>query len=322
MKTIVTRPEPQPSEETSFRLYLRAELARRCARNAKYSLRSFARQLGVDHSTLSQILRGRRALTPAVIGKLGSRLGLDERRLQAYRAGAREIVVYLTGAPRGAGDEAGALRGGRRVPGRRGALLGGSNASRGGAGASGGGSRAARSVSISGEARRLTQDAASVMADWYHFAILELIRLKCFRPDSRWIARVLDIGVDDVNMALQRLLRLGLLEMTARGKWVDRSGPATASLADFTHAAVQRLFEQVRRLEHDAVGRLPSGRAEWSATTLAVNTARLPEAAARLARFRSEMVALLEQDAERNDVYRLDLGLFPVTRIGGDGTPD
>ena len=52
----------------------------------------------------------------------------------------------------------------------------------------------------------------------YHFAILELTRLSEFRADSRWIARVLDISVDEVNVALQRLIRLDLLDMA-----VDRS---------------------------------------------------------------------------------------------------
>jgi transcriptional regulator with XRE-family HTH domain len=267
MKTIATQATPQATEETSFRLFLRAELARRCARNPRYSLRSFARQLGVDHATLSQLLRGRRALTAAAIDRLGTRLKLDEKRIEIYRVSAR--------------------REGRRYP-------------------------------SAGEARRLTQDAANVMADWCHFAILELVRLRSFRPDSRWIARVLDIGVDEVNMALQRLLRLGLLEMPERGRWVDRSGPSTASLEDFTQAAVQRLFEQLRRLEHDSVKRT-AGRAEWSSTTLAVNTARIAAASARLARFQRELIAFLEQDTEKNEVYRIDIGLFPVTRIGTDG---
>jgi hypothetical protein len=53
------------------------------------------------------------------------------------------------------------------------------------------------------------------MRPWYHFAILELTRLQDFQPDSRWIARVLGLNPDEVNIALARLMRLGLLEMVS-----------------------------------------------------------------------------------------------------------
>jgi transcriptional regulator with XRE-family HTH domain len=67
--------------------FLRRELARRQARNARYSLRAFARDLDCDHATLSQWLRGTRPLSNEaeeyVFGRLD--LGVDER------ARAREL---------------------------------------------------------------------------------------------------------------------------------------------------------------------------------------------------------------------------------------
>jgi transcriptional regulator with XRE-family HTH domain len=120
-----------------FRRLLTRELARRAARNERYSLRAFARHLRVDHATLSQWLRGRRPITPRTVARLAPRL--------AGTAGA---------AP--------------------------------------------------------------------DFAILALTGSPDFQPDSRWIAGTLGTSVDDVNMALQRLLRLGLLQMTTRYAWVVR----------------------------------------------------------------------------------------------------
>ncbi len=54
-------------------------------------------------------------------------------------------------------------------------------------------------------------------------AILELTRRQGFRPDSRWIARELRVTVDEANIALQRLLRLELLEMVSPDRWIDIS---------------------------------------------------------------------------------------------------
>jgi transcriptional regulator with XRE-family HTH domain len=83
-----------------FRQLLVDELARRCARNRRYSLRAFARFLGTDHSTLSQLLRGRRRLTRRTVLALGRRLGLSDAVLA--RCGALEddhAVLHAVGLP-------------------------------------------------------------------------------------------------------------------------------------------------------------------------------------------------------------------------------
>jgi transcriptional regulator with XRE-family HTH domain len=62
----------------SFTVYLQDELARRRGRNRRYSIRAFAQALGTDHSSLSQVLRGRRRLTDAAAGRYARALGLDD----------------------------------------------------------------------------------------------------------------------------------------------------------------------------------------------------------------------------------------------------
>jgi hypothetical protein len=98
------------------------------------------------------------------------------------------------------------------------------------------------------EVQQLARDAASLLSDWSHLGILELIHLEEFKPDTRWIARVLGLTPDEVNVAVTRLVRLGLLKMAARDRWIDKSGNAAAGLAEFAQVAVQRLSEQVRTL--------------------------------------------------------------------------
>lgn len=236
-----------------FRLFLQQELARRCARNPQYSLRAFANFLGIDHSTLSQLLRGRRGFSKTVIQRLSIRLGLDAETRARF------------------------------VP------------------------QPARTESA---APKLTEETARLLADWQHHAILELLHLDTFRPDSRWIARVLGIPVDEVNIAVQRLLRLGLLRMEPGG-WVDTTGPAIANEGEFTQAAVDRLAAEVRRLAAPATG---DGRwREFSSTTLAVGREQLPALRALLDRLRQDLNDLFENAGQRDDVYRLDISLWPVT---------
>jgi uncharacterized protein (TIGR02147 family) len=154
----------------------------------------------------------------------------------------------------------------------------------------------------------------SVIVDWYHFAILELTRLDEFQCDSRWIARVLDISVDEVNLAVQRLIRLGLLDMESPDRWIDRSGDAHVSLGSLSPETLDRQQAQARTLSVGAVRTAPVTLRDHGSITLAVNSARLPRAVELIARFREQLVDLL-QDGGADDVYQLEIALFPVTTI-------
>jgi uncharacterized protein (TIGR02147 family) len=263
---LLSTPTP-PSPANCFRLYLRAELGRRCAKNPQYSLRAFAKFLAIDHATLSQLLSGKRPLSARTILRLGTRLGLDRAAIDRYAA--EEYRFSQIAADKG----------------------------------------------TLSEMRQLADDAARVISDWYHYAILELTRLHDFKPDSRWIARVLGITTDEVNLAVTRLVRLRLLFMADRHHWIDQSGDTTASLADFNRSAVQHLSQQVRQLMLGALEKVPAARCEYSSTTLAVSTQRLPGVLERIARFRRELVSVLGEDGVRDDVYQLEINFFPVTQL-------
>src|SRR5436305_268850 len=86
-----------------FAAFLDHELKRRQRRNRRYSLRAFARDLGCDHSTLSQWMRGRRALTPDSIAQLARAMRLDEARLAYCREFdplAGEVIAAAADCPR------------------------------------------------------------------------------------------------------------------------------------------------------------------------------------------------------------------------------
>jgi hypothetical protein len=125
----------------TLRIVLQTELARRRSGNSRYSLRSFARDLSVDHSTLSQILRGRRRLTGRSVRAFGGRL-----RLQAPHI-------------------------------------------------------------------------AELCALENESAVLSALDRPGFQADSRWVASMVGIPLDEVNVTLQRLLRKRIVAMTTRARW-------------------------------------------------------------------------------------------------------
>ena len=268
MKSNQTAPD---TEGASLQRILQHELASRCTKNRQYLLRAFARDLETDHSTLSQILRGRRTLTDRAIRKLGESLGLS----------ADDIDQCV-------------LREARRAPAER----------------------KSGSVRV---LRELTEDTLSVISGFEHYAILELTHLDDFRPDVLWISRVLGLTPDEVNVAVARLCRLGLLAMVSPTEWVDSTGDVTHLLDGLAYEAVWRLSERARRHAIEiAVGASPHDRLhELSSTTLAVDQRRIPEALRILAKARNDVLRVLSESDRRDHVYHLDISMVPLT-----GDPD
>ncbi len=253
------------SDEASFRRLLQEELARRCTRNRQYSLRAFARDLETDHSTLSQILRGRRTLTERTIRKLGAILGLASKDI------SKHVLRELQRAP---------------------------------SGPTGG------TVSV---LRELTEDTLAVISGFEHYAILELTHLDAFRPDVRWISRVLGLSPDVINVAVQRLLRIGLLKWVSSETWVDCTGDVTHLLDGIAYDAVWRLSERARQHALGSDHAAPDRLHEFSSTTLAVDHRKLPEALRILTKARNQVLRVLSESDRRDQVYHLDISLIPLT---------
>lgn len=81
-----------------FRELLGDRLAHARARNARYSLRAFARDLGLHHGTLSQLLSGRRPASVRQIRAIGARLGLDDACIARCCAHELDAVVRAIAA--------------------------------------------------------------------------------------------------------------------------------------------------------------------------------------------------------------------------------
>ena len=89
----------------------------------------------------------------------------------------------------------------------------------------------------------MAADAACVLVEPIHRALLALVLTEGFRPDTRLLARVLDSDVDLVNVAVQRLASLGLVVMESAERW---STPLSAD--DVTSAGFEtRIWEHATR---------------------------------------------------------------------------
>jgi hypothetical protein len=98
----------------------------------------------------------------------------------------------------------------------------------------------ARTAERQSQLRHWTAEAMAIVNAPVHWHIVRLSRDRSFHPDCRWLASQTGVTVDEVNLALTRLLRLGLID----GQWKDRTGLRTLDEASFRKLALARVQEK------------------------------------------------------------------------------
>lgn len=163
--------------------------------------------------------------------------------------------------------------------------------------------------------QNLSLDTFAVISDWYHYAILELTYLDDFKPDAAWIGQRLGITKSEVNIAVERLVRLNLLEFGKDGSWRDRSAngrlshlnPKLSSQSARNYQG-QLLALSKRSLEQDAF-ELRS----HSSATLCFDPDDLPAATEAITKFRRKFARDFQPKGRAKEVYQLQISFFPLT---------
>lgn len=242
----------------SFRQYLQQELMNRCAKNPQYSLRSFAKALGIQAPTLSHMMRGTRKISPMMIKRLSLALGLGPEETLA-------MISNKDGVPE--------------------SLM------------------------------QLTVDNFNLISEWYHFAILELVNSENFQADHKWIARVLGITTSEVNIAVERLIRLGLVEVDEDGQWILQSVNNTTVGHEFTTVAHKKLQKQFLQKATEAIDLIPIELRDQTGMTFSMCIEDMEEVKNRIKAFRRELTNFIERKpVPKDEVYQLSISFFPLSQ--------
>ena len=254
---------------------LRDALTERVKRNPRYSLRAFAQTLDLDPGTFSQMLSGKRFPSEKLAERIFEQINFSPEE-------QKEFLKSLAEAK----DKAGLKR-------------------------------------ISPDLRKLLQDKSEsnlpkdlsinlfkVVADWYHFAILELPFTKAFKSDPKWIARVLGISSSEAHSAIQRLLELELLEIKD-GRLKRVHSQINSADRTLTTSAHKKRQEQVLEKSIQSLQNDPIEERNHTAMTFAIDSRKIQEAKKRIETFMAEMTQFLEE-GERDRVFELTVSLFPL----------
>ena len=159
-------------------------------------------------------------------------------------------------------------------------------------------------------------DNFDCISKWYHYATLELMHVKNFRTDVKWIAKRLNISVSETKGAIDRLIRLGYIKVNQDGKWQDLTSGYTTSATNSSQTTVAKKNHQKEIFSKalNAIDEYSIDQRSHSGVTLAVDTKNIDKVRELVKKFRQELLTYLEQsNSEANEVYQLCVAFFPLT---------
>ncbi|MGE3260230.1 MAG: TIGR02147 family protein [Bacteriovoracia bacterium] len=262
-------------EQTNYRVLLKAAWSEKAAKGKGYSLRSLARKVGVSPSFLSEMLNGKKSLSMDLAFKIAVKLGLTETETQNLC-----LLAQLEN---------------EQDPDFRSEIL-----------------KRINHLHPRKKTHDLSTDLFKVIADWYHFAILEMTHLPGFRLRAESISKSLNISKIEAEVAIERLLRLELLEKTAKGSY-RKTHDYVLAQSQISAGALRQFHRQYLEKAQLAL-EAQSPRERVSATdVLPLNSKYLPEVDRLSREFSSAVLRLSEKTGTKDAVYALGVHCFRLT---------
>ena len=261
-------------DTVSYRTFLSEELTRRIKSNSRYSQRAFARHLGLSPGELSEILRGKRGLSLKSALRIAKSLGLNSTEAKH--------LIHLTQVEKS-----------QTYDGR--ALL----------------ETQGKDIFNTAESQQLTLDMFHAVSEWYYFAILNLADCAGFKWDANWISRRLGISRAEIQIAIERLERLGLLErksgkLVVSKEFVMAPGGAPSEAIRHYHRQILELAAQAL-----AVQKVPDR--EITGIGFPLDPKHISSIKKDISEFQDEIVAKYSK-GKKTEVYQLEIAFFRLTQ--------
>lgn len=233
---------------SDYRQYLTEGFETRASRNARYSLRAYARDLGLAVSTLNELLSGKYGLSKDRALLVGKKLNLNERQ-SAHFADLFKM--------KHARNEIERRQARQQVQ-----------------------ERLNQSVSS------LTVDAFKTISEWHHLTLLELLELNQFKDEPSWYAQRLGLSEIIIAESFKRLARLNMV-VIQNGK-IKPTDEYTAIGNDLPSEAIRKFHKQILEKAVTALDCQLVEEREFSSTVMGISREDLPAAKKALQTFRRE----------------------------------
>lgn len=259
--------------KNDFLKYLQKEFATRQENNSSYSLRAFARDLGIEPSLLSKILREKISVTDRMFERLASVLPLTSEEFSIFE---KQIAENMEN---------------RQI------------------------------VNI--EVKQIDSDKFVKLGDWYNLALPEMMALKDYKSDTRWMGEKIGLPLEKIEESIELLLDLGLIAFDDAGnlmadKRYERGifRMVTENRELYKKVMLERTKQIMQKyIEYMDAPSEERNKAIQSYLTIAMDESLIEEIQEDVRKFISTLVSKIDKKSKsKGRVYELSLSLFPITK--------
>jgi uncharacterized protein (TIGR02147 family) len=105
-----------------------------------------------------------------------------------------------------------------------------------------------------------------------------------------------------------------LLQKDENGNYVQTEKSVTTGPMDVTPVAVRGMHRKMGEFALDAIEGVPQDERHFSGLTLGITQSAYDEIVQEIAAFRKRIIAIATRDDETDEVYRLNVQFFPLTK--------
>lgn len=250
--------------------FLKNSFSERCQKNPRYSLRAFARDLGISPPRLSHILNGKKGLSLESALKIAKSLSLTDEETKFFCTSV-EAKHSRSKLVREKAEQ--------------------------------------KFKEIQSQYKDLNVEHFKIISDWYHFAIMELTLVEDFKSDSKWIAKTLNISELQVKDAIERLLKMDMIEIDMNSNlritgnfFADPKGVPSQGLRHFHK---QLLEKATQSLEFQTLDQR-----DVSSIVVAIDENDIPWVKQEIKNFRTRLDKKLSSARKKTKVYNLGIQFF------------
>ena len=261
---------------STYHELINEEFEKRKALNASYSLRAFARDLGLSPATLSQVFNKKNGLSLEAAELISQKLRLSEPQKNWFLNSVGSLHCRNSKERLSFQEKIKQLK---------------------------------QETTAYSE---IQLEYFKVISDWYHFAILELTHLKEFQNDYQWIAEKLGVEAHQAEEAIERMKALDLIE-ERKGKLVDVF-TALATTNDIPSMSIKKFHMQIMKKAMEALYEVDPSEREISSTVFSFDKNDLPLVKEKIRSFRRELENDSQLSKKKNAVYCLGIQFFELTK--------
>lgn len=269
------------NQQFDYRSILNEYFMIRKEMNSNYSLRSFAKDLGMPSSNLSSVINGKQGLSKESAIKIAASLRIKGPEKDKF------IDLVLASDARSKKEK----------------ILA---------------SARLRKENLK-DKKELQEDYFKLISEWYYYAILELVTLEDFQSSNKWIAKQLGISLKETDQAMHRLVRLGLIVI--RNNTYQSTGAQLDTTFDIPSFYIKKHNAQILNKASEAIVEQDIETRELSTLTIAINDADISLVKKRIREFRNNLDKELMERTKKNGanrVYSLAIQFFDLLKGSND----